>query len=259
MIVKDIKFINNKVRVTLDDTVFFMSKENYIENPLTIDSNVDQQKLDYLKEYENIIEVKQYLIKLLNRKALSEYEVYLKIKEKEVDNKNAKIVIDSLKRAGLINDEFVAGITVESELVKRRGKRNIIKALKEKRINEDTIDRVIGDIDEDMYLDNFNRVVNKYLKMYDKKSQKVKEGLLRQKLEELGYERELVNDINIEKDSNTEMTLAKETIIKIIKSKRMDLSNYENINKIKTKLVMKGFSYDIINMALEEVKCDETY
>ena len=55
------------------------------------------------------------------------------------------------------------------------------------------------------------------------------------------------------------MTLAKETIIKITKSKRMDLSNYENINKIKTKLVMKGFSYDIINMALEEVKCDETY
>ena len=50
MIVKEIKFINNKVRISLDDIVFFMSKENYIENPLTIDSCVDQQKLDYLKK-----------------------------------------------------------------------------------------------------------------------------------------------------------------------------------------------------------------
>ena len=259
MVVRNIKFINNKVEVILEDTSFFMSKENYIENPIAVESDIDQSKIDYLKEYETVIELKQYLIKLLNKKALSEYEVYLKLKEKEINNKYVRQVIDSLKGFGLINDEFVAVITVDSELVKRRGKKSIIRTLRNKKINNDIIDKVINEIDEEIYLENFNRVVNKYLKMYEKKSQKMKESLLKQKLEELGYETELVNSVVIEKDSSSEVALAKNFIVKIIKSKKMDLNSYENINKIKSKLVMKGFSYDIINLALEEVKCDETY
>ena len=188
MVVRNIKFINNKVEVILEDTSFFMSKENYIENPIAVESDIDQSKIDYLKEYETVIELKQYLIKLLNKKALSEYEVYLKLKEKEINNKYVRQVIDSLKGFGLINDEFVAVITVDSELVKRRGKKSIIRTLRDKKINNDIIDKVINEIDEEIYLENFNRVVNKYLKMYEKKSQKMKESLLKQKLEELGYE-----------------------------------------------------------------------
>ena len=42
----------------------------------------------------------------------------------------------------------------------------------------------------------------------------------------------------------------------------LDADDYitdENVNKIKIKLATKGFSYDIINLAIEEVKNYETY
>lgn len=259
MLVKNIKFINNKVEVVLDTTSFFISKENYIENPVAIDSSIDQERIDYLKEYENVIMSKQYLIKLLNKRALSEYEVYLKLKERDVDTKYIKLVIESLKRSGLINDEFVALITVDSEMLKRSGKKSIVRTLKDKRIKEDVINKVVDEIDEEVYMDNFNKLVDKYSKMYEKKSQKMKDNLLKKKMGELGYESELVCSINVENDTSKEVELAKSSIIKIIRSKNIDLTSYENINKIKTKLVMKGFSYDIINLALEEVKQDETY
>lgn len=259
MLVKNIKFINNKVEVVLDTTSFFISKENYIENPLAIDSSIEQDRIDYLKEYENVIEGKQYLIKLLNKRALSEYEVYLKLKERDIDVKYIKSVIDSLKRSGLINDEFVALITVDSEMIKKRGKKSIVRSLKDKRIKEDIINKVIEGINDDLYMDNFNKLIDKYSKMYEKKSQKMKESLLKKKMEELGYENELVCSVNVESDISKEVELAKSSIIKIVRSKNIDLNSYENINKIKTKLVMKGFSYDIINLALEEVKQDETY
>lgn len=259
MLVKNIKFVNNKVEVILDCKSFVISKENYIENPIVIDDEISDSKVEYLLEYEKVIENKMYFIQLLNRKSLSEYEIFLKLKEKELDYKYIKFIIDDLKRTGLINDEFVCLKTIDSEMVKRKGKKEIVRVLKEKRIDEKIIEKNIKEINEDDYLSNFDRVVKKYEKMYNKKSQVIKVRMLKQKLEEIGYEKELINSIVIDEDENNELELARNTLTKIIKNKNIDVSKRENINKIKTKLAMKGFNYDIINLALEEVKQDETY
>jgi SOS response regulatory protein OraA/RecX len=259
MIVKNVRFINNKVEIVLEDKIFYISKENYIDNPITIDSNIDDKKINYLLDYEKVIESKFYMIKLLNKRALSEYEVYSKLKERDLNDQFIKAIMESLKRAGLINDEFVAVINMESLLLKRKGKKEIRESLKEKRIKGEIIDKVMEQIDENLYVSNFNKVVDKYSKMYDKKSFKVKEALLKQKLEELGYERELILGVTLESNCDKELELAKSALIKIIKNKNIDLNNYENINKIKSKMLMKGFSYDIINLAFEGVKNNETH
>jgi len=259
MIVKNIKFNGDKVEVVLDCKSFYLSKENYIENPLAIESEISEEKISYLLNYEKIIESKMEMIKLLNRKALSEYEVAIKLKGKEIDHRYIKQIIDSLKRMGLINNEFVAIVTCENMLIKRSGKNKIRKHLKEKKIDESTIEKVLKDIDEELYLRNFNKCLEKYLKMYEKKSHKLKENMIRQKLVEIGYEEELISSIYIDDDRDNEVEVAKQALLKLIKNKNTDLNNYENINKIKTKLIMKGFSYDIINIALEEVKHNETY
>lgn len=259
MIVKNIKFINGKVEVEFENKKIFLSKENYIQNPLTIDSEISEEKIKFLLEYEQVIESKTYLIKVLNKKALSEHQIYLKLKESNLSSKYIKEVIEDLKRAGLVNDEFVATITVDGMLVKRKGKKEIIRELNEKRIAEEIIDRVIEEIDEDVYMNNFNKVVDKYKKIYDNKGSQIKKSFIKQKLLEQGYEREIVDKIEIENDENRELELAKKNLLKIIKGKNNDLNDYETVNKIKAKLAMKGFGYDIINLALEEVKENETY
>lgn len=259
MVVKDVKFINNKVEIILDEKTFLISKENYINNPITIDSDISEEKISYLLEYEHVLQSKLYIIKLLNKKSLSEYEVYLKLKEKEIDSKYIIQIIDSLKRIGLINDEFAAIICLESMLIKRKGKNAIRKLLSEKKICSDIIEKVIMEINEEEYIENFNKVVDKYVKVYNNKSYKIKQHLIRQKLEELGYEKDLILKINIDEDSKDELELAKKQLIKIIKNKSIDLNSYENINKIKLKLAAKGFSYDIINKVIEEVVWNETY
>jgi len=259
MIVKNVKFINNKVEIVLDEKSFFVSKENYIENPIAIDSDINEDRINELLDYESFIENKVYLIKLLNKKALSEYEVYLKLKEREVKKQYIKEIIDSLKRAGLINDEFVALINLESSLIKRYGKRKIRKVLNEKRISAEIIDKILKEIDEDLYNDNFNKMVEKYMKMYDRKSFKMKQMMIKQKLEELGYEDELISKLSVSNNKEKELDLAINFLLKIIKNKNIDFDDCQNVNKIKSKLVMKGFSYDIINLAIEEVKRNETY
>lgn len=259
MLVKKIKFSNNKIEVVLEEKSFFISKENYIENPITVDSEISEEKIKSLLEYEDVVECKSQMIKLLNRKALSEFEVVKKIKESNVKIKYIQEIVNSLKNAGLINDEFVAQLITEKELLKRKGKKAIRNLLIEKRIKEEIINKVFEEIDEESYKDNFHKSVDKYLKMYDKKSHKLKENMLKQKLEELGYEGYLIETIFIDKNDTNELALATKELTKILKSKKMMLDNYENINKIKAKLAMKGFSYDIINLAIEEVKNYETY
>ena len=259
MLVKDVKFINGKVKIMFENSFLIISKENYIENPLAIDSEINENKIQYLIDYEKIVLAKEKIIKLLNRKALSEFETYLKLKEMELHKKDIIPIIDELKRCGLINDEFVAMITVESELLKRKGKECIYKTLLSKKINEETINNCLSQIDEEVYRANFEKVVAKYEKMYSTKGELLKEKLLKQKLKEIGYEDSLILNIKLDNNREDEVQLAKTFISKLIKNKHYDLNNYENVNKIKIKLNMKGFSYDIINCALEEVKKNETY
>ena len=257
MLVKNIKFINNKIEVVMENRSFFMSKENYIENPITIDSEIDDDKIECLLEYEKVIECKSYLIKILNKRVLSEYEVVLKLKEREISDNHIKDIVESLRRMGLINDEFAAVINVERELLKRKGRKAIIKVLKEKGIKEKIIDKSIGEIDEEIYLSNFNKMAEKYIKMYDKRSCRVKENMVKDKLAELGYEETLICGVIVSQNREKELELAKCALGKIMKNKKLDLTSYESVNKIKVKLAIKGFSYDIINLVLEGVKNDE--
>lgn len=259
MIVRNVKFVNNKVQIILDETSFLISKENYIENPLAINSDISESKINELLNHEYVIESKGQIIKLLNRKALSEKEIVVKLKEKGLAVKDINDIIDSLKRAGLINDEYVALINVDSLILKRKGRLEIIKVLKEKGIKQNQIYKVINEIDEEVYEDNFYKVFEKYLKVYNNKSHKIKEQMIISKLKEYGYEDEYISKIKFVKNLDEEIELARLNLNKILKTKKIDVFSYENINKIKSKLVMKGFSYDIINKVIEEVVSNETH
>lgn len=258
MLVKNIKFKNNKVEVILDEKTFIISKENYIENPLAIDSNIDEKRVEQLLKRERVIDAKISLIKLLNKKILTEGEAYFFLKEKELEYKDIKDIIISLKNIGLINDEYVCDILTNMLLGKRKGRLEIIKILKEKRISESIIYKGIENIDEQIYLDNLSKVYEKYHKMYSNKSNKVRANMIKIKLKEYGYEDRYIDSLEIENDGD-DLTLARKYLQKLVKNKNIDINDYQNVNKIRTKLVMKGFNYDIINLVLKEVSEDETY
>lgn len=253
MKVVNLKFKNNKVEIVCEDKSIFISKENYIENPVSIGSFVDEKKVEFLLKQERVIESKIELIKLLNRKSLTEQEIVYKLKSKGHENSEIVMLIDSLRRSGLINDEYCGMLIVENLFVRRKGKQEILKVLNEKGISDEVSNKLIEEIDEDDYINNFNKVCDKYLKMYSSKPSKIKFQLVKNKLKEYGYEKELIDKLIVNKDESQDLVNAKKVLTKLLKNKNIDLDNYENVNKIKTKLVMKGFNYDIINLALEEV------
>ena len=170
MLVKDVKFKNNKVEIILDEGSFFISKENYIENPVAINSFIDEEKVDFLLDEEKTIECKNYIIRQLNKKVMSEYEVLAKLKEKELKKEYIDKIIDSLKRMGLINDEYFSSLFVDFLLSKRKGKLDIYSSLKEKKIDEQIIQKVIKEIDLDQYKNNFEDY-NEYLKSLNMKAE----------------------------------------------------------------------------------------
>lgn len=254
MLVKNVKFKDNRVEIIMDNGTFFISKENYIENPVTIDSYIDQKQIDSLIEKERKIAAKSNIIKTLNKKLLSKYNVIKKLKEYELNNKEIEEIITSLSRMGLLNDEYYTLLKVENLLVKRKGKLEIRKVLLEEKIDESIIDKCLKDIDNEMYINNFNKVKEKYLKMYSNKSYKMKEQMVKLKLKEYGYEEELISEIAITRDLNEETYIVRKEVSKLLKNNKDELLNSTIVNKIKLKLINKGFSYDIINMVLEEVQ-----
>jgi len=212
-----------------------------------------------LKKQEKIIEIKMEMIKLLNKKILSESEIKKKIKERQLSNDDTDRIVENLKRLGLINDAYFSELLVDKLLFNKKGKLEIYKELTKNEIKNEIIENVMGKVDEDVYRSNFCKVCEKYEKIYNKKSLKMKKQMITNKLKEYGYEDELISSIDFKENSDNEVSLAKIYLYKILKNKKLDLNNYENVNKIRTKLMVKGFSYDIINLALKEVSEDETY
>ena len=78
------------------------------------------------------------------------------------------------------------------------------------------------------------------------------------KLKEYGYEDSYINNLEIENNGD-DLLLARKYLQKLMKNKNIDMSDHQNVNKIRAKLVMKGFNYDIINLVLKEVNENETY
>ncbi len=258
MIVKNIKFVNDKVEVVLENKSFFISKENYIDNPVAINSKISEEKINYLLNKEKVIECKTKTIKLLNRRLMSRYKIEIMLKEEGLSNEEIKEVICSLIRMGLINDEYYAFVLRDSLLLKRKGRKIIYSSLKDEKIKEEIINKVINSIDDQLYLDNFYRVVEKYSKMYHTKSYELKKKMIFLKLKEYGYEDELISELKIENDEEKENENIYKYLNKILKNEKIDFNDYKSINKIRLKLVSKGFSYDIINRVLEEVRSNET-
>lgn len=258
MLVKNIKINGNNVEIILNDSSFVISKENYIENPVLINRDISEEKILFLLNEEKYLQLKVKLIKKLSKKVMTEKEVAKLIKEENVSEKRTKELIKYLINIGLINDQYCAQIVIESMLLKKKGKLEIKRELLEKGLKEEIVNQMIEEIDDCIYLKNFQKVCDKYIKMYENKSYKYKDSMIRIKLKEQGYEDNLINTFYIENDSEKEIDNAKKQLLKIIKDNKEDITDYKKNNKIKLKMINKGYSYDIIRLAMQEVLKDET-
>jgi len=136
----------NRVNIFLDGEFSFGL---YIINAghLKVGQTISQEMIDSLKKNDQIEEGFQKALKYISFKPRTTFEVVKKLKENDFEEDIISLVLEMLVEKGYVNDLEYAKNWVENRSVyKPRSKKLITWELKNKKISEDIISEVTGEM-----------------------------------------------------------------------------------------------------------------
>lgn len=130
--------------------VFSLSESELLNLGLRIGQEFSSQALDNLKK--TAIEDKAYMrsLDMLARRQRSEWELRDYLKHKDYDEETITITINRLKKVGYIDDQKFADAWVSNRrLLKPTSRRRLQMELRQKRVSDDIITRVLTENETD--------------------------------------------------------------------------------------------------------------
>lgn len=190
------KFSKNKdkYRVLLSTgEVIDIYDEVIIKYNLLYKKELTEELLNEIKEFNNYISAYNDAMKYLSIRLRAESEISNYLIKKKYDTKIIDYVIDRLKKNCLINDLVFSKAFIHDKLeFTSVGKYKIKEELNRLKINRETISNVLEDIDEELWNERINNLINKYLKKKTKYSGNVLKNKIYIYLVNLGYDKSLV-------------------------------------------------------------------
>ena len=256
MKIVDIRRKKEKIEITFDqDKKILISLENYISNPLVIGNDIDNNIIEKILNFDNLINAKKELSKYINKSGRSKKEILDFLQEKEMDKQYIDKIIKDLENQNIIDDDYLTGLLVERSLIFKKGINKIKEDLEKRKISLEITNNVNDYIDKDKYNKNIVNLINKYNLNYKNDSEKLKNKKIENNLYKLGY---LKSDFkNHLKEVNFDVQREKDNAANEIKKMIMKDKSKLNLDKIKKKLINRGYNYDIIKIAISEVLKNE--
>ena len=251
-ITKFIKKSKSKYKLILDDNnSITLNEEVVINNNLLVNTYIDKDTLNHLM-YEDMIEnILSKCINYISVRMRSKKEILNYINKKTDDSIVRNTIIDKLINMGYINDEMFTKSYINDKInLTNYGPYKIKNELKKHDIDENIIDKYINQIDEEVTKNKINKLIEKSIKNNNKYSKNMLISKILIKLVGLGYDRNQINNqLNqfvIENNYDILKHEYEKTLIKL----KDKYSGYDLENKIKEKLLQKGYTYDDINKVL---------
>lgn len=251
------KLTNGKYKILFDDGSSLTTYDDLIINNNVLYKKDISEEL-YIKlisenyYYEAYNKTLNYVLRRLrSKKEIIEYLSKYDLTETDRDK-----IIHKLEDNNLINDNMYAKAYISDAInLSNDGPDKIKKHLIDLDISEDIIDEEFSKIDNDIIVDKAYKIINKKFKSNNKYSayqfnQKVLIDLVN-----MGYSRDLINNLLSNFEFCDDDLLANE-YNKIKNKLSKKYSGYELFNKIKQKLYAKGFDINKINSFMEN-KRDE--
>lgn len=129
---------------------FSLGEGELLKTGLSIGREVDKNQLAELQDTAVLDKAYDQVLNLIMRRPRSEWEVRDYLKRKGYETENSNLVIARLIDRGYINDLNFASRWVENRrLLKSTSKRRLQQELKQKRVSEEIIHRVLEEDDTD--------------------------------------------------------------------------------------------------------------
>lgn len=193
------KISDGKYRIILDNgTITDVYEDVIIKNNLLYKKEIDCNLLNEIEkdnEYQDAynIALKYITVRL---RSINEIEKYLK--KKNISPEIIEDAINKLKKNNFLNDEIFTKAFIQDKLnFTTMGKYKMINDLKLLKVDECIINNQIQEIDDDVWYERIDKLINKYLKSKKKYSGNILKNKIYIYLVNLGYDKNLViNSLN---------------------------------------------------------------
>ena len=230
----------NKYKIFLDTTELTLYEDIILNYDLLLNKDISIEDIDKLIDENNYYDAYNmalnYIeIKLRNRKEIVEY-----LKKKDFNNKCIDYALERLDKLNLLDDKrYTEAFINDKMLLSNDGPFKIRKQLIDVEINEEVIDNYLSLIDEEVWKNKLEKLINKKKSIMKSKSYYMFITKMKNDLYNLGYDKYMIDELlsNIEYSSDA---LSKD----FLKASRKFKGDK---NKIVSSLLRKGYNYDEIN------------
>jgi regulatory protein len=168
--------------IFVDDVFAFgLSEMALINSGIKVGLEITAKDLENFKQESDLDKIYGRLLDLLARRPRSEWELRDYLKRKKVEKDHADKLLNKLSKSGYVNDEDFARRWVDSRrLLKSTSKRKLQLELRQKRISDEIINKVLADDETDELEVLKNLIVKKRIQTRYQDDQKLMAYLVRQ-------------------------------------------------------------------------------
>ena len=249
---KIIKLKDNKYKIYIDQEPIIVYDNVILENDLLYKKNLDSDLYKKILVDNNYYDIYNKSVKYILKKRRSEKEIYTYLNKFDIKEKEIKKIINKLKEIKLIDDlEFCKAYINDKLNLSKCGINKIKIELLEQNIPYDIIENELNKVDIDILNSRLEKMIVKKIKNNKKYSNYLLKQKILNEMINLGYNKEHILEIidnNLENNSNILNNEFNKVYIKL----KCKYSDRELENKIKQKLLQKGFNVEDINKLLQE-------
>ena len=248
------KLKSNKYSVVIDDITVKLYDDVIVKYELLRLKEIDDKLFKEITEYNDRLEAYYKSLKYITKKLRTEKEIY-KYLDKDYSKEIILETIDKLKRMGYLNKELYLKSYLSDQVhMSLNGPNKIKKDLVSLGYDEDEIKESIESIDNDIWLDKVQRIINKKIKSNrNLGSNKLKEKLFYD-LSNMGYYKWMIEDIIHNTEFSSDSNILEKEYNKLYArlSRKFDGSSIDY--QIRMKLLQKGFYSSEIDEFIQNKK-----
>ena len=240
---KFIKKKNDMYNIILEDGRVLVAHQDLIlKYDLLIKKNITDDIKNIIEE-ENLIYIAYNLaLKYIANKMRTKKEIKEYLLKKEVDESIIKNVIEMLQKNNYIKDEIYVSAFINDKMnLSKDGLNKIVKELIDKGIDQNIVFSKIKMFNEKLQKERIIIIANKLIKKNKTKSSYFLKNKINDYLNNLGYEKSLINSVINSLNFIEDNSIAKKEYEKIYKRMSKKYSGKELELKIKQKMYSLGF------------------
>ncbi len=239
------KLGRNKYKVMFDNEELVLYEDIILKHNLLTKKDINIDELEEIVNDNRDYDAYNLALNYIEIRLRSKKEIYEYLKRKEFNESLINDVINKLENLGLLNNkQYIEAFINDKINLSNDGPFKIRSTLIDLEFDESDIDNYLYTIDDEVWKDKLNKIINKKKSLMKSKSYYMFITKMKNDLYNLGYDKDMIEDAlsNIEYESNA-----------LEKDYEKALRKYSNDKtKLINSLLRKGYSYDEINSLIKK-------